>query len=493
MAQARFLILFGALAALVLWPFLANAYLPLEDLPNHIARRVIAAGNSTSLAEFYGYDWALRTNSAADLLYRILPDGLIGSVGFSRLTLGTASLSLVAATVVLHRVLFGDWPVWPLASAVLVFNAPFLWGFENFVLTVPVILLGLAFWCGSSGWRLGGRLAAVTAISAVLYIGHVFALLAFVLLVFSHALGRLIDTGSLKTIRAPELAILAALCLWHVMQTAVTGPAGYGSETTFGTLAERLEVFTAPFAGQQGAAFLPFEASGLALLLLWPLLGWLIWSGRLIVHPEMKVPLVCFGLATLLMPAVLSGVYLTHIRFPGIFLAVLLAATRPAPMAARTFGMVALALLLVVGARSAMFDAAARSYSRMVTDLREVARHLPPGARVLTLRNEQALPATRGWQLAGYIVGFSESFVPTLFVAGSHGLRVDPRVAHLTAEQPIAPLANVLGMTPDFIPVGWPQDYTHLLIAGPPMARGVADWDVTLIAEQGLFTLYVVP
>lgn len=71
MTPYRILLAYVLVVVAVTLPILANPYLPLVDLPNHIARHFIAANPQSALNQYFDYKLDLTPNSAVDLLWTL--------------------------------------------------------------------------------------------------------------------------------------------------------------------------------------------------------------------------------------------------------------------------------------------------------------------------------------------------------------------------------------------------------------------------------------
>ncbi|GAA0309668.1 hypothetical protein [Rhodovulum strictum] len=486
-----------ATAALIVLPLVLNPFLPFEDLPNHIARRHLAAGTDGALADYFilrdGLLDGPATNAAVDLAWRlrmlVAPVSAADAVAFSHWAMGFAMVGFMGAVMVLHRVLHGRWSAWPLLAGLLVHNANILWGFENYAVTLPFGILGLALWIATRGAAPALRLALTLAVVALLYLGHVLVLLAYAALVIGYEAGRAWRPGLRPDLRAvdwPGLVAICTICLAHVL-IGVTAPApGYGSATQFGPLSERLQLLLSPFGSTPGGGALLHPLAGQAVLFLaaLPLLWALARRNGLSIRlaAGMRLPLLLLGLVTLLMPVQLSGVHFTHLRYPVLLLGLLIAATdlRPIPGARppsnRLAGGLMLALLAVIALRAHVLDRAARAYSAEIASIAAVAANLPAGARVLPVIASRAPLTTRHFHSAAYLVPLAGAFVPTLFVGGSHRLALAPEWQALSAAQPVAVPLHLLDLPPDrfsapmreiwaFVP-GWQDHFTHVLLIG---------------------------
>jgi len=507
-SDATILALWVLVVGLVAMPLLLNPYLPFEDLPNHIARRYIATTQGSALDAYFTFRDAIATNAAVDLAWRIMGPVAGDPVLFSRWTMGFATVGFVLSVAVLHRMLHGHWSLWPLVSALLVYNANVLWGFENFVVTAPLGILGLALWIVTRNAGLALRLGSTLAVVVILYLGHVLVLLCYALLVFGYEAGmawrqaRVVPRGLNWT----GLAVVAGACLVHLALMASEPAPEYGTATRFGTVSDRLQVFMSPFgsvwAGEMMNALVrqgPYILGGVLLLLV--LNRRIEISVRLAL--SMRMPLLVLGLVCLLMPMQLSGVYFTHLRFPFILLGVAIAATDPKCAAPWLTGLMVLLLVALVATRSFILDRAAQTYSSEIADLEALSAHLPTGARVLPIVTP-AKPddTTLQFHTAAYLVPFKEVFVATLFVGGSHSLGIAPQWKALTAPQPSPVPVRLLGIAAEdwtanlnerwgFVP-NWQKKFTHLLVIGKLLPEIEATLPAHRIASSKNFVLLAV-
>ncbi len=507
-AEAAALALGTLLLALILAPLALNPYLPFEDLPNHIARRAILALPGSALENYFTYRESLGTNAAVDLAWHLFAPLGMSAVAFSHWAMGFAMAGFVLSVAVLHRVLHGHWSVWPLTAALLVYNANTLWGFENFVVTAPFAIFGLALWVATRGQGVLLRLALTAAVVAVLFVGHVFVLLAYAILVFGYEGGRSRQAGhvDLRGVNWAGLAVVLAACAAYVALSASEPAPGYGTATRFGTWADRIDLFYAPlgssWAGPSLAPLLaqgPFLLAGLVVLIILARRA----GASVRVAAGMKAPILLLGVVTVLMPAQLSGVYFTHLRYPFLLLGIIIAATDPKVNTPWLRNVAVLALVGLVASRAYVLDRAAGAYSAQVGQVAALGAHLPAGARVLPVTGADApRMATLHFHTAAYLVPFAQAFVPTLFLGGSHALGIAPQWQALTAPQPAAVPAQLLGFAAEawsdelneawaFLQ-DWPQNFTHVLVIGTLPDGERATLPLTPIATTRDMALYAV-
>lgn len=506
--ERKIAVLGALLLALIIAPLALNPFLPFEDLPNHIARRYLSATQGGALDGYFTFREGVMTNAAVDLAWRLLGPMAGDVVTFSRLAAGFAMVGFVLSVVVLHRVLHGHWSAWPLLAVLLVYNANLLWGFENFVVTAPFGILGFALWVATRDRGLVLRLSVTTAVVAVLYLGHVLVLLAYATLVFGYDAGRAWRQRHFepRNVSWVGLTVVAAACVAYLLLTGSEPAPGYGTETRFGTLDERLQLLLAPFGSVWSGTSLqvlarqgPILVAGLLLLLVVGLQRGL----SVAVAPGMRTPVLMLGLATFLMPAQLSGVYFAHLRYPFILLGVIIAATDPRGAAPWLRGAMAMMLIAAVATRAFVLDRSAQAYSAQIAELVSLAGSLPAGSRVLpVVALKLSRETTLHFHTAAYLVPFAEAFVPTLFVGGSHELGIAPQWQELSAPQPSAVPAALLAISGDEwtepmdqawgFAHDWAARFTHILVIGEMTAEAEAALPARRIANAGIMALLAI-
>jgi hypothetical protein len=169
-------VLAGACAVLLVPLFLVDVP-PLLDYPNHLARMYVLAFGAPDpiLSRMYEQHWAIIPNVAIDLvmpeMLKFLPIYVAG-----RVMLAATLLLPLAGVIVYHRAAFGVRSYWPLAAVLAAYNALFILGFMNFLLSLGMALLAAAGWLR---WR-SSHPAWVTAFGAlmttVIFFMHAFGL-----------------------------------------------------------------------------------------------------------------------------------------------------------------------------------------------------------------------------------------------------------------------------------------------------------------------------
>jgi hypothetical protein len=180
-ASGLFSLVFFAAVVLIVWPLCTPGYLPIEDLPQHLAAvRVLHSYHDPQFgfARYFELD-LFRTQYLA---YYLVADGLAYLVDLelgNRLLIIACAASTPYALRYLLRALERDqWPA--LFALPLTYNAHLILGFVNFLMAIPLALfgLGLAVRQRSAPTRMRG--VALACIAVICFFSHVvpFALLA---------------------------------------------------------------------------------------------------------------------------------------------------------------------------------------------------------------------------------------------------------------------------------------------------------------------------
>ena len=122
-------------------------YPPLTDWPNHLVRHALqcAEDPTAGIGRYYVFDLTLVPNLTSDLVH-LLPFACASVLTTQKVLIQFATTGLVLSTLLLHLSIWRRWSVWPLLSAFTMHHMAFAYGFENYVLAMPPVLLALALW-----------------------------------------------------------------------------------------------------------------------------------------------------------------------------------------------------------------------------------------------------------------------------------------------------------------------------------------------------------
>ncbi|MGB5869715.1 MAG: hypothetical protein WBH04_05925 [Albidovulum sp.] len=496
------LIAFILAAVFAAVPIISHVNLPLVDLPNHIARYFVMAHPDGALSQYYTIpDLAMVPNSAADLLWRLT--GMQGDpVRFANTIMAFYAVNLIASVMVLSRVVHGQWTVWPAASGFIVFNAAFMWGFQNFLFTVPFAIFGLALWLHTERKSLGIRLAIFVPFGAVLFFMHLFGFMALAIAAFGRETQKLVNSGASwrqALLSSAAMALPFLLPLGWLIAVTLTGPENVaGSRTEFGPLLKVVHAFVSPVTELfflESFSFWALGIFGFALFIVCFLTVFSKKGPRLVLDQRIKGPFIALLVAALLAPAWLNGVALVHIRLPVIVMALFFAGTGWKNISSRQAVILLLFFSTIIGIRAVEFERYAAKHDAEVADLAITLNDMPYGSRLLPLRAPGYESRERLWHIQGYAVPMRQSFVPTLF-QGVHGISVKkewidhshPALHAVDARRAFDPAqrADAAG----YYWHDWERAFTHVLLideVGPDLK---IPQFLTKVAQNGRFTLY---
>ena len=501
-----------ALTAITLYPVFSVAVPPLVDYPNHLARMHILANWATdpALQRNYVIDWSLHPNMAMDLivpvLARVMPVYLAG-----KLFVAATMLSLLGGTLALRKVLVGRVGLWPILTFLLLYNHALFWGFLNYLFTAGLALFAFAGWIALRDSPVPRRIAVHAVVAVILYVGHLFGLFAYALLVFGYEIwrtrqavgatpGRLFGAWA---VAGAQFVIPGILFLMWIAAHGATA----GALTRFGSLTDRAGMFMAPVNIGLPSVDVP------ALVLLASV--WLLCrsSAGVTLAPSARVPILVTALAALVLPAYLSGVWGVHLRLPTVVACLLVAAVDFRRTAWRPMPFVIVATLVLVVIRTGSIADDWRAFDRTVAELRQAVAAIEPGAQLLPVEDDGALPPNMSplypkqhWHLPALAVIERSVFLPTLFtghttIAPAPALRpIDTPVG-----DPISPRLLAMGADPALSPVplgfhlehymraywiGWPRHFDYLLLIQFGQREALDADRLVPVAHGGMFDIF---
>ena len=501
------LFMFVLAAGMICIPILLHPYLPLVDLPNHIARLYIAATSETALDQYYSYDLSFQTNTAVDFLWLKIGQSMMSAEVFSNAMIAVYAVGFIAAIMVLSRVVHGHWSIWPLAANLVVFNASYFFGFANYLLTVPAAIFAFALWLWLDRQSVWVRAIVFTPICICLYAMHILGLLILIALVFGREVQLIVmaKRSWLRVLgRNIPLAIPFAIATAMLFYAKLAQPENlFGNFTRYGTFASRIEALTSPFH-----VFLPkwplwFHMCGglifFTVFMLFLTLG-LRAGPRLRLEQKMIGPSLSLLVLVLCIPTYLTGVGFVHIRFPFVLIGILIAASTWVELKPRQSATLFSVLIILSAARSISVEYMTREHSNAVRELRSVLAHVPDGARILPVRDHRQSPDRLLWHMQAHAVPAAHAFVPTLFL-GSHGLKLDEAYWESALAQGLSiPIEIFLDPPPanPNIPLlssltlleNWEEKFTHVLVLTSFEQTTFDGLPLQAVSQSGEFTLF---
>jgi hypothetical protein len=493
---------FLSAAFLTAGPMLMHLHLPLVDLPNHIARHSIATASPGPLDVYYTYQLKLVPNAAADLAW-IATGGAMDPSRFSQLTMAFYCLAFIGSIMGLSRFLHGHWSPWPAAASLVVFNACFFWGFQNFLVSVPFAILGLILWLWSERLPLTQRLLILSPFVLLLYVMHFFAFATLAVTTFGREIQRIAEAGKdwkSALLQASLLAIPYLIPILWLLSDVLFGPESpAGSKTSFGGLDSRLFVLTSISDGIFQALPVALKLTGWAIALAIVLFALTLLrktGTALSLSPKMRGPLTALAIAAILSPTWLNGVAFVHVRFAFIAAALFFASTEWRNLPLRKAQILAAAILAILILRGVAFERYAANHTAETLDFIAATESIPAGERLLPVYNHRADGRDfRLWHIAANAVTYHQAFIPTLF-QGVHALQVKPQWAkHAIAAGAPAPVQFLdtdaaRGLPSMEFVWDWQDKFTYLVMLDSDRST-LAPYDqLEFITLKGRFSLY---
>jgi hypothetical protein len=489
--------IFALLVVASLCPALLVPIPAMVDYPNHLARMFILSRAGTADANpFYQVTWAAYPNLAMDLIVPWVAR-LISVEAATRVFLLLSQLLIVTGAVAIELVVKRRFNVAGFVAVIFLYSLPFAWGFLNFEFGLGVALWGIAasLMIRERHWSL--RLAVHTALVALLFMAHFFALGVYGWSVLLHELWRawtrkvpVGETLARLTVLALPPAILLGLM-------ALSGGAVGGEGTNWFAQFKPLwpiwilsgYSLTLSAIGMVALLGVTYVAAKRGVLRFEPAGGWLA-AGFAVLYVAM--PSRLFGTSFVDLRIIVAAALILP-----AFISMSLPNRRWRLAAASCATAITLTNLVVVVSVWTSYRA---DYAAMISSFGKIRK----GAFVLVGHSGDAddpplhdLPEYPIYHAPTLAVHYADAFVPTLFAANGKQ-PVSARRAYRHLEVPfggIVPVAilkaiaeNQAPDVPAFIR-SWPHDFDYLYVIGPRIPNPMPDLLEELDAESR-FVLY---
>ena len=494
------------LASVVLAPFVSVAVPALGDMLNHLARMHVLAGigRSAELQRFYVVRWApipyLAMDAIVPLLMRFVPVYLAG-----KLFVCACVVMPAAATMLLHYVVHRRASLVPAAAFLLCTNYLLALGFLNYLFSASLAVMLFAGWVAARGWPRWRRAVLFAPLVLLLYLGHVFACLAYCLAVCGTELATAIRVGRARW-RGTALDLLAAAAqALPALGLAASLDVGSGYlgalNTDYGNLGAKLMALASPalflIDGVHVVTILAALA-GAGLLLRRVRLADAVWPAAL-----------CVGLAGCAVPHVLSSTWGMDLRLP-IVAAMLLVGSASFPDAGAWRWPAYIVMAGLVGARAADDWGVLHRVDAQVAETRHVLASLPSGARLLVVEagghgtGLERVTASTTWHMPLVAVIDRDAFVPYFFNGLStvhmrpemrlsstpNGLPISPDELRAGAASPDDGVERGNGLGARLYERGWPGKFDDVLVQRYGTEPGQMPADLVLTLRSANLDLY---
>jgi len=369
---------FALLCLTLLAPLTLVDVPPLLDYPNHLARAVVlaSAGTDPILSSMYRPHWAIIPDLGIDLvlppLLHVLPIHWAG-----RIVVGLTLLLPVVGAVAYSRSNCGVWSAWPLASALVAYNATFLLGFLNFVAGIGMALLFGAAWIA---WR--DRYPKLVAIIAnvgtiALFFCHLMGLLFFCVLIAGYELQRLWTARRKPVVVCGRLAIMVPLIATPFALFLASPLALLSNGIEWTSAVDKLRQLVLPFANY----VLPIDIAAAGMVAGFLLVCCI--TRRCRITPASGVAIAVTTIGFIVAPWAFKGTYFLDTRFVILLGFLLFAAIQPVRLTPWVSTLATGLLAALFAIRMGIVGCAWHDHQPDITDMRAVIASGPPGARVM--------------------------------------------------------------------------------------------------------------
>jgi hypothetical protein len=411
----------GLISIFLIIPFLVTTYLPLTDLPNHLARQHILVEWATSpeLQKYYYYKFSLVPNLALDLLVPLMSNVMPVDVAI-RVFCTLALLSIFWGCRMLNRQLAGAEACAYRFVPFLCYGGPLQYGFLDFCFGIGLALVMLGMYLRLRDAPPYTLLAIFLPCGFVLLLCHLaaFGLWAVSIGAFElvHPFGRLPKTEfrevALEIVRRELRAGLFLLPPFIVF--LVFSPTTIGSHLArWSTFHEKLEGIAAitMFASPRLELFLlALAMAGFAVALI---------VGAVRVRRESVAILAVMAAIYLLLPRVALGGGYVDYRVPWAGSFFLLAGLTPGRSAARSDRAVGVWFGGLAVARIVLITTLWLNWDPVIAGVVTALRDLPRGARLMVVLGDPgSTTAARSPSLehvAAYAVAYRQAYWAGMF------------------------------------------------------------------------------
>jgi hypothetical protein len=424
----------GLAILLLVAPLWLVAIPGMPDYPAHLAgfSMIAADGHPMPWSPYYHIHWLLVPNLASELVVPLLMH-LVSAAAATKLFLSAALILWASAPAAIQYALHKRIDPLALIGALFAYNAPFVWGFFNFVFSSGAALWLFAVWIARAEKRGRFDLVFFAVGFIALCLGHLFAMLAALLLIGSYEIGRAwrdrVVAPAVLVRRA--LPVLAAAAPAVILFLCLRTPGASENNLQFDileTLEDRASAAIMAYFDQ------PAQLLTGALAGLW---GAGILFRALKVPKAMVPPIVFMVLAALLAPEWAMGGWGVHMRLPAMAGAVMFGAAVVPLEPVRRAGLAAGALA-VVAIMSGMLAQNWAGYSRQYSQFRTALRPLPAGVKLFAAIDSASFVTESDqpyWHIAELAIVDKGGFTPLMFATkGQHIVQVNPPYDRIAAK-----------------------------------------------------------
>jgi hypothetical protein len=359
----------------------------MPDYPAHLASYYLIAtsAKAPAVAQFYHIQWAFIPNLAGEILVPLLSRVMALEAAAKIFVAASVSMWVIGPAAI-HRALYGRVGAGSLPAALFAYNANLMWGFLNYYFAMGLGFLVFAAWIANGRNRHPLRLAGFALAVTGIYFSHLFACAVLAVMIGSYELGACLSAPrpavreAWRRLGAVCVAFLPAALAFLFLKphdSASTGAIAFDFADTW------LDRATAALQHHHD------DPSFTVPILLALLLVVALWRGWVAVDRRMVATIGVIGAITLLAPEWAMGGWGVHLRLPAVFAALVFASV--ALRAEKAFAAVVAGTLILIAYNAAALALNWRDYDRQFREFRDTAHALPPGSRLLTVLDGDAI------------------------------------------------------------------------------------------------------
>lgn len=401
------LAVFSLLVVLAAVPLLLTPMPPLLDYPNHLARmHLLPWLPSPELGRFYRPDWAPLPNLAMDGVVPFLAMAMPLAAAGKAFILVTFVL-LAGGTVMLHRVLFERWTLWPLLGFLLLYSRLLLWGFLGYLFGCGLALTSFAAWVALDDKPWPFRVMGGAVFALATYLAHLLAFALYALMVAGYEWGAILRAGLPVPAASRRLTIGAVPFLPPLALMAMNSSVG---RILYANPFRKLDLLFSVFDNYHRA----FDVASFVLVVL--AFGFAFHRRWIRLTPAMIGPLIALVLFYLVIPSQLMTAAGADRRIPLMIFLVLIAGTSWVARPRLEQGFLVAAMLLFL-LRLTVVAVSWQGSGRLYAQLLPAIDALPRGSCIATAYDREGL-SVQPTPLAHFptiAVARRDAFVTSLF------------------------------------------------------------------------------
>lgn len=430
-----------AIAFIAILPFLLTRHLPLNDLPDHLARQYILRdwAGSQILQTYYNVHWALVPNLALDIF--VVGARQLMSIDMAvRIFCIITVLLLFCGTRIINRELGGKSSHIYRAVPLLCYGGPLQFGFLSFCFGIGLALIFFGLYLRWRDQPLPRIATLFVPCSASILLCHLAAFGVFAIAAASYELSYALtatDGKARRVVTFLKREGRAASCLLpaFLLFAAFSPKTGFANSARLSTVWEKAEgIFAITLFSSPGPeiALLGLAMVGLLTALWTKVVRW---------HRDGGIAVAFLALAWLILPRVAMGGGYIDYRIPWAASFFVLAALVPGPRYHRLGAMFGTAFGALAIARVGMIGWLWLAWEPTLAGIDDALSRLPAGAQLISVEGPVTSTSLARRPplvtVAAYAVARRQAFWPGMFASISGQiLYFQPRYKELADKDP---------------------------------------------------------